>query len=68
MFQISVTYAFTEVIHVQSDTLENFGNVDGKEPSTHFSANLVKTKAQSHYCGLAVDGKTHVFVGGSLRN
>ena len=30
MFQISVTYAFTEVVHVQSDTLENFGNVDGK--------------------------------------
>ena len=30
-FQISVTYAFTEVVHVQSDTRENSGNVEGKK-------------------------------------
>lgn len=42
---------FTEL--AQSDTPEKpAGNVDGKN-CVAFSVKLFKTKAQSHYCGLA---------------
>ena len=62
MFQISFTYAFTEVVHVQSDTLENTGNVDGKSLRRIFRSNWSRLKHNLNIVACFFDGKMHVFV------